>query len=248
MNKTVAIDFLPESVSRYPEGWAIVVVDVIRATTTAVTAVAAGRRCFTAPTVETARSVAQKFDDALLAGESGGELPPGFEMDNSPAQLAGRRDTYRPLVLVSSSGTKVIHQTAGRDAVYLGSFRNHSALSDYLAGRHSRVAIIGAGTKGEFREEDQICCGWIAAELMRKGYSPESRQTVSVVERWRGEPASACLCSRSVDFLKRTGRTRDLDFIMEHIDDLQAVFPVQQGEVKMLALEREFEPALAEPS
>ena len=29
----------------------------------------------------------------------------------------------------------------------------------------TRVAVIGAGSKGEFREEDQICCAWIAAGL-----------------------------------------------------------------------------------
>ena len=245
MNKTVAIDYLPDSVSRYPPGWAIVVVDVIRATTTAITAVSAGRRCFTAPNVETARNIARKFDGALLAGESGGELPPGFEMDNSPAQLAGRKDTYRPLILVSSSGTKAIHEAAGRDAVYLGSFRNYSALPEYLAGHYSRVAVIGAGTKGEFREEDQICCAWIASGLIGKGYSPDNRQTVSIVERWRDAPPSACLCSRSVDFLRRTGRLNDLNFILEHVDDLPAVFPVRQGEVKMLSTTHEFEPLFA---
>ena len=241
MNKSVVIDYLPESVSRYPLDWAIVVVDVIRATTTAITAVAAGRRCFTAPNVETARSLAQNFDGALLAGESGGELPPGFELDNSPAQLSGRKDTYRPLILVSSSGTKAIHEAAGRDAVYLGCFRNYSALSEYLAACHSRVAVIGAGTKGEFREEDQICCGWIAAGLVREGYAPDNRQTVSFVERWRDALPSACLCSRSVDFLKRTGRLNDLNFILEHIDDLHAVFPVRHGEVEMLSTKYEFE-------
>ena len=245
MKPTVAIDYLPESVSRYPPGWAIVVVDVIRATTTAITAVAGGRRCFTAPDVETARTIAQKFDGALLAGESGGELPPGFEMDNSPAQLADRKDTYRPLVLVSSSGTKAIHEAAGRDAVYLGSFRNHSALPEYLAGHHPRVAVIGAGTKGEFREEDQICCAWIAAGLMRKGYAPDNRQTVSFAERWRDAAPNACLCSRSVDFLKRTGRLKDLNFILEHIDDLPAVFPVRQEEVRMLSTAPGFEPLFA---
>jgi 2-phosphosulfolactate phosphatase len=235
MRKSVAIDYLPESVARYRQGWAIVVVDVIRATTTAVTAAAAGRRCFPAPSIQAARSLAERFRNPLLAGETKGEMPAGFEMDNSPAQLAARRDVHRPLVLVSSSGTRAIHEATGCEATYLACFRNYSILPAYLAQRHSRIALIGAGSKGEFREEDQICCAWIAAGLMQHDYEPESAQTIEVAERWRDAPPDACLCSRSVDYLRRTHQLHDLDFILAHIDDLRAIFPVRDGEVEMIA-------------
>jgi len=234
MAKSVVIDCFAESVRRYRTGWAIVVVDVIRATTTAVTAAASGRRCYPARDVEAALSIASGLTDALLAGEFAGDKPVGFEMDNSPAQLAGRDDAHRPLVLTSSSGTKVIFEAAGCEAVYLGCFRTYSTLAAHLDGRHDRVAIIGAGSKGEFREEDQICCAWIAAALMGRGYLPSTMQTVDVVSRWRDATADSCLCSRSVDFLKRTGRVMDLDFILGHIDDLRQVFEVRNGEVTML--------------
>jgi 2-phosphosulfolactate phosphatase len=235
MKKSVVIDCLPESVSRYRAGWAIVAIDVIRATTTAITSVATGRRCFTTPTIEAALTLAQKFKDPVLAGESSGTIPAGFEMDNSPAQLSGRTDTHRPLVLVSSSGTRVIHEAAACEAVYLSCFRNYSALVAYLSERHPRVAIIGAGSKGEFREEDQLCCAWIAAGLISQGYLPEDPRTALLVDRWQDAPPSACLGSHSVDFLKRTGRLSDLNFILTHIDDLQAVFAVKNGEVKMIS-------------
>ena len=234
MQKSVVVDYLPESVRRYRPEYAIVAVDVIRATTTAITAAAAGRRCTPAPTIEAALALAQEFDHPLLAGESGGKMPAAFEMDNSPAQLVGRTDTHRPLVLVSSSGTKVIHEAADCEATYLGCFRNYSALAPYLDGRHPRVAIIGAGSLGEFREEDQMCCAWIAAGLIAKGYLPETPETSALVSRWRGTSPASCLCSRSVDFLVRTGRTPDLDFILTRIDDLHAVFEVRSGEVQMI--------------
>jgi 2-phosphosulfolactate phosphatase len=237
MRKSVVIDYLPESVCRYRSGWTIVVVDVIRATTTAITAAAAGRRCFPVPSIDAATALAQKFDNPLLAGETKGEMPAGFEMDNSPAQLACRTDTHRPLILVSSSGTRVIHEAAACEATYLSCFRSYSVLPAYLAERHPRVAVIGAGSKGEFREEDQICCAWIAAGLMSYGYAPESAQTKGVVGRWRGAPPEACLCSRSVDYLRRTGQLRDLDFILAHMDDLRAVFTVRNGEVEMIPVE-----------
>jgi 2-phosphosulfolactate phosphatase len=217
-------------------------VDVIRATTTAVTAAATGRRCYPAPTVEAALNLAHRFENPLLAGETSGEISAGFEMDNSPSQLAGRTDIHRPLVLVSSSGTRVIHEAAGCEATYLGCFRSHSVLPNYLSGRHARVAVIGAGSKGEFREEDQICCAWIAAGLLSKGYSPESTETVEIVNRWRSASANACLCSNSVGFLKRTGRHGDLEFILNHVDDLRAVFTVEDGEVKMIPEEQAAEP------
>jgi 2-phosphosulfolactate phosphatase len=234
VERQVVIDYLPQSVSRYRPGWAIVAVDVIRATTTAITAAATGWRCFPAPTIEAALALAQEFDNPLLAGESGGKMPAAFEMDNSPAQLASRSDTERPLVLVSSSGTKVIHEAAGCEAIYLSCFRNHSVMPGYLAGRHDRVAIIGAGSRGEFREEDQACCAWIAAGLMKQGYLPKNPQTAALVIRWCDQPPEACLGSPSVSFLKRTDRLRDLDFIFAHIDDLQAVFAVRNGEVRMI--------------
>jgi len=245
VQKSVVIDYLPECVWRYRQEWAIVAVDVIRATTTAITAAATGRRCFPVPTIEAALALAREFDNPLLAGESGGKMAAAFEMDNSPAQLLSRSDTNRPLVLVSSSGTKVIHEAAGCEATYLGCFRSHSRLAGFLTERHDRVAVIGAGSRGEFREEDQICCAWIAAGLISRGYLPENPETATLVSRWRDAPPDACLCSRSVDFLMRTGRLSDLDFIMSHIDDLHAVFAIRNGEVLMIPEEESAAPTRA---
>jgi 2-phosphosulfolactate phosphatase len=234
VQKTVVIDYLPECVWRYRPDWAIVAVDVIRATTTAITAAATGRRCIAAPTIEAALSLAPEYDHPLLAGESGGKMPAAFEIDNSPSELAGRSDTHRPLILVSSSGTRVIHEAAGCAATYLACYRSYSALANHLSGRHARVAVVGAGSLGEFREEDQICCAWIAAGLMAEGYLPGNPETSALVRHWRYAPPEACLGSRSVEFLKRTGRDDDLEFILSHIDDLRSVFAVQDGEVRML--------------
>src|SRR5712692_9137598 len=132
MHKTVVIDCFPESVRNYKTGYAIVAVDVIRATTTAITGVAMGRRCFPVPSIEAAFLVAATLEDPLLAGELEGRTPDNFDITNSPAELAPRSDIYRPLVLLSSSGTKVLYEAKECDAVYLGCFRNHMALARYL--------------------------------------------------------------------------------------------------------------------
>ena len=80
--KTVVIDCFPESLPNYRNGYATVAVDVIRATTTAVTCVALGRKCFPVPSVSAAHALAVHLTDPLLVGEVGGLMPEGFHLES----------------------------------------------------------------------------------------------------------------------------------------------------------------------
>lgn len=229
--RTVVIDCFPESAERYSHDHALVVVDVIRATTTAVTAVALGRRCFPVPSLEAAVPLAARLDQPVLVGELGGNMPYGFDMTNSPAELSARADTWRSMILLSSSGTQLMALAAKADFAYVGSLRNVSALVRHVAGRHGKVAVLGAGTRGEFRDEDQACCAWIAEGLMQRGFAPQNAATVEIMQRWSGKPHDAWKDSRSVEYLRRTNQMRDFDFIVQHIDDLDTVFMISRDEV-----------------
>jgi len=234
MRPSVIIDCFPESAARYRKGYAVIAIDVIRATTMAISAVAAGWRCYAVPTLEAARSLHRRLDNALLAGELGGDVPAGFDLNNSPVELAARTDRHRPLILLSSSGTQLIHEAGRCEATYLACLRNYTALAEHLVGRHDRIAVIGAGSRGEFREEDEMCCAWIAQRLMRHGYQAENATTVERVKRWKNAPLSDFFVSHSVDYLRSTGQLRDMDFILAHLDDLKAIFSLQEGQITML--------------
>jgi 2-phosphosulfolactate phosphatase len=229
--RIVAIDFLPGSANRYRGGYAVVAIDVIRATTTLATGLAAGRRCYVAPGVDEAVALARGLVHPLLVGEIGGNMPSGFDMTNSPADLAARTDIERPMVLVSSSGTRLIHNCSACDAAYIACFRDFEAVADHLATRHRRVALIGAGSRGEFREEDQIGCAWIAARLIDAGYAPQDARTDAIVERWGNAPADACLVSKSVAYLNATQQRLDVAFVLSHIRDIDAVFRIEGNEI-----------------
>src|SRR2546425_781199 len=171
MRKTVVIDCFMDAVPPAVNGCAIVAVDVIRTCTTAVTGVLGGRRCFPVPSLEMAVPLAAGLDRPLLVGELGGNMPYGFELNNSPAQLARREDTARPMILLTTSGTKLICAPATHD-VYVTCLRNYEAQAGHLLKSAPRVALVGAGTRGEFREEDPLCCAWIAEILTENGYEP----------------------------------------------------------------------------
>lgn len=235
MDRTVVIDCFPESIRHYKEGYAIVAVDPIRATTTAVTAVVSGRRCFPVPSIEVALPIAARLDNPLLVGELGGNMPYGFDMNNSPAELSRRNEVYRPMILLSSTGTKLMYDARDCDAAYIACFRNKTSVVNHLIGRHRHVAVIGSGTRGEFREEDQMCCALVAAGLMNDGYRPEDARTVEIVKRWNGQPVDACMHGKSVEYLRKTGQLRDLDFILSHIDDLDAACMIKHDEVVLVS-------------
>ena len=231
MTRTVVIDCFPECLPRYRDGRALVAVDIIRASTTAVTAVSLGRRCLPAVSIDEAVALARSLPDPLLVGELGGSLPYGFHLQNSPAALAERSDVGRPMVLLSTSGTRVMRGGLSGQPVYVACLRNQKALTSHLALNHEGVVLIGAGARGEFREEDQLGCARIAEQLIDAGYEPLG-DTTSIVSRWKGVPAEAIRSGPSAEYLRRTGQERDLEFILEHIDDLQAVIRLNGRELE----------------
>src|SRR5262249_18149580 len=116
-------------------------------------------------------------------------------------------------------------------SAYVACFRNYSATVDYLAQNHDAVVLIGAGTRGDFREEDQMCCAWIAQGLIESGFVPDNGTTRELVERWDGAPKDAFIKSRSVDYLRRSGQLRDLEFILSHFDDIDTACKLSNDEV-----------------
>jgi 2-phosphosulfolactate phosphatase len=171
----------------------------------------------------------------VLAGELGGEMPAGFDMNNSPADLSMRIEDRRTLVMLSSSGTQLILEASrSGHGAFAACFRNYTATAHHLAGGGRRVAVIGAGSRHEFREEDQMCGAWIAGRLVDAGHRPEDAQTAEIIQRWRGAPATACDAGNSVAYLRRSGQLRDRDFIVSHGDDLDLVCRIQENEVVRL--------------
>jgi 2-phosphosulfolactate phosphatase len=224
----VVIDCFPESLVRYDERWAVVAVDVIRATTTAVTAASGGRRCYPVGTLEAALELASQLDDPLLVGELGGNMPFGFHITNSPAEIARRDDVEHPMILLSTAGTRLLAPARPFAAVYAACLRNLAAQTEHLIGRHQQVAVIGAGARRQFRLEDQLACAWIAGGLVEADYEPVGG-TGEIIDRWRGASVDVITGGASADYLRASGQLEDLEFILAHVDDVDASFEVVNG-------------------
>ena len=143
-------------------GGVAVVVDVLRATTTIIHALAAGctavRPC---AEVEEARQLAgqMRAGRVLLGGERGGVPLPGFDLGNSPHEYTTQTCRDNTLVLTTSNGTRAILRAAEAERIALAGFVNYSAVCEQLQHDPRPIHIVCAGTEGEVALEDTLLAG-----------------------------------------------------------------------------------------
>ncbi len=145
-----------------------VVFDVLRATSSMVTALANGAREII-PVCEIAEAVAlrQARPNLLLAGERNGlrilRAQTGcvdFDLGNSPREFTRERVAGRDIAMTTTNGTRALQACRGARHVLVGSFPNLSAVADWLAReRTERLLIVCSGTHEEAAYEDVLGAG-----------------------------------------------------------------------------------------
>ena len=145
----------------------VVVIDVMRAFTTAAYAFAAGiNEIELVATVEEALA-----SPGFRMGEVGGRLIPGFNHNNSPSGLVGQRLGGRA-VMRTGSGTRCVVEAVNASEVWLGSLVVASATTRALADREA-VTFVASGAPHE-GEEDLACAELMVASLQGVAHSRES--------------------------------------------------------------------------
>jgi 2-phosphosulfolactate phosphatase len=166
------IDVLPvfgDITEKQLRGKLAVVFDVLRATSTIVTALANGcREVVPVLTVEEALAYAEDHPDAILGGERDSLLIPGFHLGNSPLEFTSGRVKGKTVVLTTTNGTRAIRRAArGSAGVLIGSLLNIKAVAEEIAGAGYDVVMVCAGTRGCFSLEDTVAAGMVCRELAR---------------------------------------------------------------------------------
>lgn len=162
------VHFLPALTTQEAlAGSTVVVIDVLRATTTIATALAAGAKevipCFE---IDEAMAAAASLPagQAILGGERGGKPIPGFDLGNSPLEYTAERVAGKTVVITTTNGTRALERCRHADRVYLGAFCNLGTIVQRLLGV-PRVDLLCAGTDGLTTAEDVLFAGTICLRL-----------------------------------------------------------------------------------
>ncbi|HZZ72390.1 MAG TPA: 2-phosphosulfolactate phosphatase [Pirellulales bacterium] len=144
-------------------GGTVVVIDVLRASTTIVHALAAGATAvIPCLEIDEARQLAARFspDRVILGGERGGLKIDGFDLGNSPSEYTLERVGGKTVVFTTTNGTRAMQMCHRAARVLIGAAVNRQAVAERLQ-FCAKVHLLCAGTDGRISSEDVLAAGLI---------------------------------------------------------------------------------------
>ncbi len=223
---------------------AVIVVDVLRATTTLVAMFDAGLDAAAVCGAERGARRLARERGWLLCGEVRGLPPPGFDFGNSPCEMAAADLRGRQAVMYTTNGTRAFLRAVRAPVVLAGALVNRDAAARRaLAEAEQRsfdIEVLCAGLAGGARAaaEDVLAAGAIV-EALAAGAEETSLGDGALVataawERWRGDVEGALRSTPHGRYLLSLGFERDLAFVAR-LDTSRSV-PVLTNEDGVLLL------------
>ena len=208
-------------------GRTVVVVDILRATTTILQALAAGANAvIPLLDVAEARFKAQQLaTNVVLGGERGGKRIEGFNLGNSPTEYEPATVGGKSVVFTTTNGTRAMQLCRSAERVLIGAFGGFSAICRELAAVE-HVDILCAGTDGEITREDVLFAGAVIAELVRIAPQPLdlNDQAEIAADAWRTVQRDMASLKPLADYLRASqggrnlleiGQARDIEIAAE---------------------------------
>ncbi|HZG26781.1 MAG TPA: 2-phosphosulfolactate phosphatase [Chitinophagaceae bacterium] len=145
----------------------VVIIDVLRATSTMATALFNGAKCII-PVDNVPKCIEWgKQIECITAGERDGRVAEGLEYGNSPFEYPSSFIKGKTLVLTTTNGTKLLHMALEKGAteIVTGSFPNLSAVCDHLVQENKNVILACAAWKDRVNLEDTLFAGAVISRV-----------------------------------------------------------------------------------
>ena len=172
MNMSINVHMLPSLTSPNKlDEHTVVVIDVLRASTTIIHALAAGAsEVVPCLDIDQAREIANRHQaKSLLGGERGGLKIEGFDLGNSPSEYTAEFVGNRTVVMTTTNGTRAISLCSHAKKVVIGAFVNLSSVVATIE-NSSEVDLLCAGTDGSVTREDVLLAGAVIDRILSRDH------------------------------------------------------------------------------
>ena len=149
-----------------------IAVDVLRATSTMATVLAAGGEAVQVfSDLDQLTEVSEQWpsEKRLRAGERGGAKVAGFELGNSPLDCTAELVAGKRLFISTTNGTRALQRIQNAPIVLAAALINRAAVVKFLLEKQPEtVWIVGSGWEGSYSLEDTVCAGAIAHSIWQQ--------------------------------------------------------------------------------
>jgi 2-phosphosulfolactate phosphatase len=189
-----------------------VVFDVLRATSSMLTALAHGAgEIYPVRTIEEALALREQMPEAVLGGERKGDRILGFDVGNSPLEY--RTLKGKSIITTTTNGTIALRACEKAERVLVGALLNIDALVKELAkSAPERLTIICAGTFRELAWEDVIAAGAVCASVPGAVLEDSARVALAAFKRSEHDLMGALKESRNGNALTAASRGVDVQW------------------------------------
>jgi 2-phosphosulfolactate phosphatase len=209
----------------------IVVVDILRATTTICTALHNGAAAII-PLYDEADLKARADNGCLTAGESQGIQIPGTDFGNSPFEFMNEKIKGREIAMLTTNGTGAVLKAKGNGTVISGAFSNISALTRWVIEKEEDVVVFCAGQNDNFILEDTLFAGALLMRILQEGpfrlTGDPALASVALWQQYRKEPDAITSGARHLKRLIDLGYGKDITYAFS--EDTAPVVPFLEGE------------------
>lgn len=217
---------------------AVAVIDVLRASTSILTALENGARSII-PTdsVADAMEKAQQFerDTLLLCGERDGKKIVGFDLGNSPFEYRADLVKGKTIIFSSTNGSRTMLKTHGSRSTIVACMNNLSASIQYLLQQNVDIVIVCSGKLSRFSLEDAVCAGLIVnmiAEANPEFVLTDGALAASALAMVHGSDLLGMLeLSRHGGYLQSIGMGDDLP-VCAQVDRFASVPVYREGKIQ----------------
>ncbi|HRP88527.1 MAG TPA: 2-phosphosulfolactate phosphatase [Edaphocola sp.] len=233
---TIEVCFSPALLPLYDvKDKIVVIIDIFRATSTIVTALAHGAKAVVpVASVEECIALGRQVEGSLTAGERNGITAPGLDYGNSPLAFPESLIKGKQLNLTTTNGTRLLHLVKEEAVeVIIGAFLNLSAVCDYLKKSNKDILLGCASWKDRPNMEDCLFAGAVVHHL-KNDFEVECDSAHITESMYR----DALTQSNLLEYLKvgshyhrlmKHGLLEDLKFCTQV--DLYPILPVLDGEM-----------------
>jgi 2-phosphosulfolactate phosphatase len=204
---------------------AVVVVDILRATSCMTTALAHGIDGI-ATFAKLDECLTMKSKGFYTAGERDGKKVEGFDFGNSPFEYMEPSLKGKKIAFTTTNGTQAIAKSVGASHVIIGSFLNLSAVAEYLTSLKENILVVCSGWKGKVSLEDTLFAGALIEKLQTKVTLACDAPLASLhlYEMAKHDMLGYLKNSSHVQRLARLNIHKDIEFCLKH--DQYNVIPV----------------------